>query len=60
ERIIRVQKRDNTTKELVKKRLDNQMSDGQRRTLADFEILNYAPHLLTQQVSDIHILLSQD
>ena len=59
ERIKRVQHRDNTTIELVKKRLDNQMSDDQRRTLADFEILNYPPHLLTQQVSEMHALLSQ-
>ena len=54
ERIQRVMKRDKTTEELVEKRIDNQMTDRERKTMANFEILNFSPHLLIEQVYSIH------
>ena len=54
ERIQRVMKRDKTTEELVEKRIDNRMTDRERKTMANFEILNISPHLLIEQVYSIH------
>ena len=40
-RIRRVMKRDNTTYQEVKARMDNQMNDEEKRNLSDYVIVNY-------------------
>lgn len=53
-RLERVKDRDQTSLDQIKKRMNHQMSDDERRKLADFEIKNFNPHLLTEQVYSIH------
>jgi dephospho-CoA kinase len=53
ERIERVMKRDTITEELVKQRIQNQMSDAERIKLADFVIGNNENELIIPQIIDI-------
>ncbi len=53
ERIQRVMKRDGTTRELVKQRIQNQWTDQQRINFADFVINNDDDELIIPQILDI-------
>lgn len=53
-RIKRVVERDNTSADEVEKRMSNQMTDDEKRTYCDFEILNDGNSSLIEQVRDIH------
>ncbi|MDR9398460.1 MAG: dephospho-CoA kinase [Salibacter sp.] len=53
-RIKRVVERDNTCADEVEKRMSNQMTDDEKRTYCDFEILNDGNSSLIEQVRDIH------
>lgn len=53
ERIQRVMKRDGTTRELVKQRIQHQWTDEQRINLADFVINNNENELIIPQIIDI-------
>jgi dephospho-CoA kinase len=53
ERIQRVTKRDGTTPEMVKQRIQNQWTDEQRMNLADFVINNNEDELMIPQIIDI-------
>jgi len=53
ERIQRVTKRDGTTPEMVKQRIQNQWTDKQRMNLADFVINNNENELIIPQIIDI-------
>jgi len=53
ERIQRVTKRDGTTFEMVKQRIQNQWTDRQRMNLADFVINNNENELMIPQIIDI-------
>jgi dephospho-CoA kinase len=53
ERIERVMKRDKTPAELVRQRIQNQMSDSERIKLADFVISNNDDELIVPQIVDI-------
>ncbi len=53
-RIKRVQQRDNATKKEVEARLNNQMSDKERKTYADYLINNDSKQSLIKQVLIIH------
>jgi dephospho-CoA kinase len=53
ERIQRVMKRDGTTFELVKQRIQNQWTDQQRMNLADFVIGNNENELIIPQIIEI-------
>jgi dephospho-CoA kinase len=50
ERIERVMKRDKTTIELVRQRIQNQMSDAERIKMADFVISNNDNELIIPQI----------
>ena len=53
-RIKRVVDRDNVSKDLVKSRMNNQMSDKERGSLADFTIDNDGDKMILAQVIKIH------
>jgi dephospho-CoA kinase len=53
ERIRRVTNRNGTTPEMVKQRIQNQWTDGQRMNLADFVINNNENELIIPQIIDI-------
>ncbi len=53
-RIDRVMKRDSTSREKVKARMDAQWSDAKKEALADFIIFNDGKQLLIPQVKQIH------
>jgi len=53
ERIQRVTKRDGTTPEMVRQRIQNQWTDRQRMNLADFVINNNENELMIPQIIDI-------
>lgn len=53
ERIKRTMKRDNTTREEVIKRINNQMSDEEKKELSDFVIVNNNKESLIEQVLSI-------
>ena len=53
ERIERVMKRDGATKELVRQRIQNQMSDAERIKMADFVICNNDNELIIPQILTI-------
>lgn len=53
ERIQRVMKRDGTTRELVKQRIQNQWTDEQRINLADLVINNNENELIIPQIIEI-------
>lgn len=53
-RLKRVVKRDNTLPEKVLQRMDKQMGDKERSTLADFQIHNNDDDILIPQVIDLH------
>lgn len=53
-RIDRVMKRDSTSREKVKARMDAQWSDAKKEQLADFIIFNDGKQLLIPQVKQIH------
>jgi len=52
-RIERAMKRDNTSEELIKKRIESQMDDERKRELADFVILNDEKTLLIPQLNKL-------
>lgn len=56
ERINRIIKRDDTTKELIEKRMMHQFSDAQRNALADYIIINDGNEDLLPQVMELHEL----
>ena len=58
-RIARVQKRDNTTVEAIKARMDKQLPDAFKIENADYVIHNYEDHSLIKQVLEIHKELLQ-
>ena len=53
-RLERVMKRDGLTKEAVEARMSKQMSDEQKRQLADYVIINDGIHLLLPQIVALH------
>lgn len=53
-RIARVMKRDQTTEEAVRARMDKQMPEAEKVERADFVIHNDGKHSLISQVLDIH------
>jgi len=53
-RIDRVVRRDNMDAELVKRRMENQLSDKERIALADFTIYNDGKQMVLPQVLEIH------
>lgn len=53
-RIERVMKRDNTTREKVLERMNNQWTDEKKQLLADYIIVNDEETFLTPQVLDIN------
>ncbi len=53
-KIARVIKRDNTTAELVKQRMDKQLSDDEKLAVSDFVINNDDVQLVVPQVINIH------
>ncbi len=53
ERIERVMKRDKTTKEMVKQRINNQLSDEEKIKLADFVISNNDNELIIPQIVEL-------
>jgi dephospho-CoA kinase len=53
-RIDRVVRRDNIDAELVKRRMENQLSDKERIALADFTIYNDGKQMVLPQVLEIH------
>lgn len=55
ERIERVMKRDGTTAELVRQRIQNQWNDEQRMNLADFVINNNDDELILPQIIEIDL-----
>ena len=57
-RLERIQKRDNTPLEAIKKRIDSQLSDEIKRDRADYIIINDNQTPLIKQVSDIITSLS--
>jgi len=57
ERIRRIIKRDEVTKESVEKRMLHQYSDAERNALADFIIMNDGNEELLPQVKELHELL---
>ena len=57
ERIRRIIKRDEVTKESVEKRMLHQYSDAERNALADFIIMNDGNEELLPQVMELHELL---
>lgn len=58
-RIKRVIKRDNADYDLVKSRIENQLSDEKKNSLSDFIIKNFNEFLLIPQVLEIHNILKQ-
>ena len=58
-RIQRVVHRDGTSGPKVKKRINNQWTDQQRRELADYEVLADDRHLVVPQVLQIHAELNR-
>lgn len=57
ERISRVQKRDNISKQQIKARIDNQISDNERIEKSDFVIKNHKIATTQEQVKTIYNLL---
>lgn len=57
ERINRIIKRDEATKEDIEKRMMHQYSDAERNALADFIIINDGKEDLLPQVMELHELL---
>lgn len=53
-RIQRLIRRDHSTEDEIRLRIENQMTDEQKRTLADLEIRNTENELLIPQVLEIH------
>lgn len=53
-RIERVSLRDNISNEELQKRINKQLSDEEKRTLSDYEILNDEQQLLIPQVLKLH------
>lgn len=53
-RINRVVKRDDTTPEAVKSRMQNQLTDAERIKLADYTIFNNGDTMLLPQILEIH------
>jgi dephospho-CoA kinase len=53
-RIQRVVKRDNTERDMVEKRINNQFSEAEKLHLCDFEIKNDEKKMLIPQVLDLH------
>ena len=53
-RVKRVLQRDNTTKEEVQARLNNQISEKERQSYADYIVKNDGEHSLIKQVLTIH------
>lgn len=58
-RIERVRKRDNTDAENVKKRIDKQLPDIEKETMADFIVINDNSTPLIPQVNKLHQKLLQ-
>ena len=57
ERILRVMKRDRTSKEQVLSRINNQMADSERLKYADFIIDNDGKQMLISQVKEVFLAL---
>ena len=57
ERIRRIIKRDDTSKELIEKRMMQQYSDAERNALATYIIMNDGKEELLPQVMELHELL---
>ena len=55
-RISRVMKRDNTDRESIIARVNNQMAEGDKIKLADYYINNDGNHSLINQILDLHEL----
>lgn len=58
-RIERVMKRDKTTAEAVKARIDKQLPDSQKMALSDYVIYNDNQHSIIQQVMQVHLSLQK-
>ncbi len=58
-RIERVMKRDNSTREAIKSRIDKQMPEEKKIALSDYVIYNNGKQSLIQQVIKIHQQLKQ-
>lgn len=56
-RIERVMKRDNTTAEAVKARIDKQLPDNKKMELSDYVIYNDSQHSIIKQVMEVHSTL---
>lgn len=53
-RIQRVRERDNVSEESVRDRMNNQMSDEEKISLADYVIYNNNDSMILQQIVDLH------
>ena len=53
-RIKRVIKRDSVSKEVVESRIQNQLSDEEKRSFSDFEIVNDEEIMLLTQILSVH------
>lgn len=58
-RIARIMKRDGTTYDEVMNRINNQLTDEERKKYCDFEIYNDEQHLLIPQVLKLHEMFSK-
>lgn len=56
ERIRRIMKRDDTSKEQIEKRMIHQISDNERNALADYILMNDGTEDLLPQVMELHEL----
>lgn len=56
-RIERLQKRDQSSAEEIRARMDHQWTDDQKRKYADFEIINSDLSFLKEQVKNLHEIL---